>query len=128
MADCSAFTEHLPAQPRQKLMEGKKHMDETDGLVKAAEKSMKALVVRTKKLGENLKQAVACWFNMKRQSGSSPAELFWSRTQRHRVPISHIWLATRTVQEETTYTANKWLYGTHILHSFCRCNLVTQLS
>ena len=48
---------------------------------------MKALVIRTKKLGENLRQAIACWRNMKRQNSTSPAELFWGRTQRHRLPM-----------------------------------------
>ena len=48
---------------------------------------MKALVVRTKKMGENLRQAIACWRNMKRQNGSSQAELFWGKTQRHRLPL-----------------------------------------
>ena len=60
---------------------------ESNGLAEAAVKSMKALVVRTKKLGENLRQAIACWRNMKRQNGTSPAELFWGRTQRHRLPM-----------------------------------------
>ena len=60
---------------------------ESNGLAEAAVKSMKALVVRTKKLGENLRQAIVCWRNVKRQNGTSPAELFWGRTQRHRLPI-----------------------------------------
>ena len=46
---------------------------ESNGLAQAAVKSMKALVVRTKKMGENLRQAIAYWRNMKRQNGSSPA-------------------------------------------------------
>ena len=59
---------------------------ESNKLAKAAVKSMKALVMRTKKMGESLRQAIVCWRNMKRQNGSSPAELFWEITQRHRMP------------------------------------------
>lgn len=60
----------------------------------AAVESMKALVIRAKKVGENLKQAVALWRNMKRQNGSSPAELFWGKTQCHRLPIPKIHLVS----------------------------------
>ena len=60
---------------------------ESNRLAEAAVKSMKALVVQTKKMGENLRQAIACWRNMKSQNGSSPAELFWGRTHRLRLPL-----------------------------------------
>ena len=64
-------------------------------MAEAAVKSMKALVIRTKKMEENLRQVIACWRNIKRQNGSSPAELIWGKTQRHRLPIPQHTLPAR---------------------------------
>ena len=77
---------------------------ESNGLAEAAVKSMKALVVRTKKLGENLLQAIACWRNMKRQNGTSLAELFWGRTQRHRLPMHN---GKQTQEQKPTGAASR---------------------
>ena len=55
------------------------------GLVEAAVKNMKSLVLRCKAKGENLSHAA--WRNMIRQDGTSPAQLFFGRRQRLGLPM-----------------------------------------
>ena len=56
---------------------------ESNGLAEAAVKNLKALIIRC---GEDLKQAIATWRNMVRTDGSSPAQLFFGRTQKQNLP------------------------------------------
>ena len=55
---------------------------ESNGLAEAAVKNMKSLVLCCKSKGENFAHALAAWWNMVRQDGTSPAQLFFGRRQR----------------------------------------------
>ena len=60
---------------------------ESNGLAEAAVKNMKALVERCYARKENLEEAIAAWRNMARADGTSPAELFFGRRQRQKLPM-----------------------------------------
>ena len=69
---------------------------ESNGLAESAVKSMKSLVSRCSRAGQPLHQAIAAWRNMAREDGYSPAQLFFGRRQRQRLPCtpSHCLLET----------------------------------
>ena len=60
---------------------------ESNGLAEAAVKNLKSLVIRCDEANEDLRQAIAAWRNMVRTDGSSPAQMFFNRTQKQSLPI-----------------------------------------
>ena len=60
---------------------------EPNGLAEAAIKNLKSLVIRCDEANEDLRQAIATWRNMVRTDGSSPAQMFFNRTQKQGLPL-----------------------------------------
>ena len=60
---------------------------ESNGLAEAAVKNLKSLVIRCDEANEDLRQAIAAWRNMVRTGGSSPAQMFFNRTQKQGLPL-----------------------------------------
>ena len=73
---------------------------ESNGLAESAVKSMKSLVSRCSRAGQPLPQAIAAWRNMAREDGYSPAQLFFGRRQRQRLPCTpdHCLLETPRIE------------------------------
>ena len=62
---------------------------ESNGLAEAAIKNLKSLVIRCVEAKEDLRQAIAAWQNMVRTDGSSPAQMFFNRTQKQGLPLQN---------------------------------------
>ena len=58
----------------------------SNGLSEAAVKSVKYLMEKCLATGQNMSAALLEWRNMPRADGYSPAEMFWGRRQRTRLP------------------------------------------
>ena len=63
---------------------------ESNGLAEAAVKNLKSLVIRCDEANEDLKHAIATWRNMVKTDGSSPAQMFFNRTQKQGMPLLNL--------------------------------------
>ena len=56
-------------------------------MAEAAVKNLESLVIRCDEANEDLRQAIAAWRNMVRTDDSSPAQMFFNRTQKQGLPL-----------------------------------------